>query len=492
MARQQPRSPADNNVGKVKLYPIESIDLEANGISRTDGKVCFVRGALPGELVLAEVVRSKAKYDVAQTLKVLKESSQRVTPACPHFGICGGCSMQHLTLQAQLAIKQRGLEDQLWHLGRVKAETLLRPISGPAWGYRYRARLSVRLVTKKGQVLVGFHERASGFVADMQECKILQPRVDALLMPLRTLIASMSISSCLPQIEVAVGERLARSPLTEAVRNSPNQQLQASVDSSSGAKELVVALVFRILERPSDSDEDKLLAFAKIHKIELWYQPKGPDTIFLFCTENGRVEDTEEVSQLGYFLPEYGIHMPYKPTDFTQVNHSINTVLVGQAVRLLDPQADERIADLFCGLGNFTLPLATRAASVLGIEGAASLTQRAKDAATHNGLSHKTNFKTRNLFELTFKDWRALGPFDRVLIDPPREGALAVVQALAEDRRKPKRIVYVSCNPSTLARDASVLCNGGGWTLKATGAVNMFPHTSHVESISVFEPSINR
>ncbi len=483
MARPLARPPAENTLGKIKDYLIESIDLEANGISRTDGKVCFVRGALPGELVRAEVIRSKSKYDIAQTLTVLKESSQRVQPACPHFGVCGGCSMQHLTVQAQLAIKQRGLEDQLWHLSRVRAESLLRPIAGPAWGYRYRARLSVRLVTKKGGVLVGFHERASGFVADMRECKILEPRVNALLMPLRALIESLSIRSQMPQIEVAVGERRVRDQASGSARTGLSRY------DNTGVKERVVALVFRILEPPSDLDEDQLLAFAQKHQIEIWYQSKGPDTIELFCNENGRVEDTAEVSQLGYYLPEYGIHMPYRPTDFTQVNHAINTVLVGQAVRLLDPQSDESVADLFCGLGNFTLPLATRAASVLGIEGARSLTQRAKEAAAHNGLSDNTEFKTRNLFELSFKDWRALGSFDRVLIDPPREGALAVVKALAEDRRKPKRIVYVSCNPSTLARDAGVLCHGGGWVLKATGAVNMFPHTSHVESISVFEPS---
>lgn len=341
----------------------------------------------------------------------------------------------------------------------------------------------MRLVTKKNKVLVGFHERASGFVADMRTCKILEPRVDGLLMPLRALIESLSIRRCMPQIEVAVGERLVKDSKSGTARPGVMD------GDRNGPKELVIALVFRILEHPSDLDEDQLLAFARKHQIEIWYQAKGPDTIDLFCNENGRVEDTEEVSRLGYYLPEYGIHMPYKPTDFTQVNHAINTVLVGQAVRLLDPQAGERIADLFCGLGNFTLPLATCAALVLGIEGAKSLTQRAKDAAVHNGLSDKTEFKTRNLFELSFKDWRALGYFDRVMIDPPREGALAVVQALAEDRRKPKRIVYVSCNPSTLARDAGVLCNGGGWVLKATGAVNMFPHTSHVESISVFEPS---
>ena len=337
MARQEARSPTENNVGKIKVFSVESIDLEANGISRSDGKVCFVRGALPGEIVSAEVVRSKAKYDVAQTLSVLKESSQRVTPLCPHFGVCGGCSMQHLTPQAQLAIKQRGLEDQLWHIGRVRPETLLRPISGPAWGYRYRARLSVRLVTKKGGVLVGFHERAAGFVADMRTCKILEPRVDALLMPLRALIESLSIRSAMPQIEVAVGEHRVMHSATASTAISPSDLLVGF------SKKLVVAMVFRILEPPSDSDEDKLIAFASEHQIELWYQPKGPDSIYLFCNQYGRAEETKEVSQLGYYLPEYGIHMPYKPTDFTQVNHAINTVLVGQAVRLLDPQAEERV-----------------------------------------------------------------------------------------------------------------------------------------------------
>jgi 23S rRNA (uracil1939-C5)-methyltransferase len=454
------------NPGKTGLYPIESIDLEANGISRVDGKVCFVRGALPGEWVTAQVIRSKPKYDVAQTLAIHRESSQRVTPACPHFGVCGGCSMQHLTLQGQLAIKQRALEDQLWHLGRVRPEHLLRPIAGPAWGYRYRARLSVRHVAKKGGVLVGFHERGSSFVADMRECKILEPSVEALLMPLRGLVAGLSIYDALPQIEVAVGEPLA------------------------GSDRRLVALVLRILKAPSKKDETLLLAFAKTYQLEIWYQVKEPETIKLFCSESGPVKETGEGSKLAYFLPEFGIHMPYRPTDFTQVNHAVNTVLVGQGVRLLDPQPEDRVADLFCGLGNFTLPLATKAKKVLGIEGAASLTQRAREAAEHNHLSAKTGFLTRNLFQMSVEEWRSLGPFDRVLIDPPREGALEVVKALAADPHRPKRLVYISCNPSTLARDAGVLCNEGTWTLKACGAINMFPHTSHVESISVFEPRL--
>lgn len=454
--------------GVIREWPIESIDLEANGISRVDGKVCFVRGALPGERVLAQIVRSKASYDVAQTLEVLQESSQRVTPACPHYGVCGGCTMQHLTPQAQLAIKQRALEDQLWHLGRVKAETLLRPIAGPAWGYRFRARLSVRYVVKKGRVLVGFHEKHSSYVAEMQDCKVLEPKVARLIMPLRLLMEGLSIRNCMPQIEVAVGQ-------------TPAQPSMAS--------ETVVALVFRILEAPSAQDEEALQAFAREHDVEIWYQPKGPETIYLFCDREGRADVTGQTSRLGYALPEFGVYMPFRPTDFTQVNHGINTVMVGRSVRLLDPQPSDRVADLFCGLGNFTLPLATRAAQVVGIEGSPILSERARQAAAHNGLADMTRFVTQNLFELSTAQWQALGPFDRVLIDPPREGALALAKVLAEDPVKPRRLVYVSCNPATLARDAGILCHEGGWVLRSTGAVNMFPHTSHVESISVFEPA---
>lgn len=469
------------NDGAVSVYPIESIDLDANGISRAEGKVCFVRGALPGEIVTAKVVRSKPKFDVAQTLSVLKESSQRVKPDCPHYGVCGGCTMQHLSLPAQLAIKQRALEDQLWHLGRVRAETVARPIAGPAWGYRYRARLSVRFVVKKDKVLVGFHEKHSSYVAEMQDCKVLEPRVAALLMPLRNMLSGMSIRDCMPQIEVAVGERAALVPV--AGLDASGQPWQ---DEQSRR---VIALVFRILEAPSAEDEAKLEALAREHCLEIWYQPKGPETIFLFCNEKGRAASTGAVSELGYNLPEFGIRMPYKPTDFTQVNHAINTVLVGRAVRLLGCQPHERVADMFCGLGNFTLPLATRAAQVIGIEGSPSLSERARQAAAWNGLTGKTEFMTRNLFELSLADWQALGRFDRVLIDPPRDGALALVKALSEDSFKPRRLVYVSCSPATLARDAGILCNEGGWVLKTTGAVNMFPHTSHVESISVFEPA---
>ncbi len=448
--------------GRTKAQPeavleIESLDLDANGIARLDGKVVFVRDALPGEQVRAAIVRRKPKFDVAQTLEVLRPGSLRVAPRCPHFGVCGGCSMQHVDPRTQLSIKQRALEDQLWHIGKVRPATMLRPVAGPAWGYRFRARLSVRYVPKKGGVLVGFHERGSSYVADMGECHVLDPRAAALLQPLRRLVESLEMRDRMPQIEVA-----------------------ASAET--------LALVFRVLDPVSDADRQRLIEFARAHVFELWFQPKGPDSIVLVHAPGS--PDEAPVSRLAYALPEFSVTMPFRPTDFTQVNHRINEVLVGRALRLLDPQPDERVADLFCGLGNFSLPLARRARTVVGIEGSATLTARACEAAQANGIEPgRTRFDVANLFEMTPEAWRTLGAFDRVLIDPPREGALEVCKALAADPHKPRRIVYVSCNPSTLARDAGVLVHTGGFRLVSAAAVNMFPHTSHVESMAVFEPA---
>ena len=455
--------PVRGAIGEPVVLDVASLDLEANGVAHHEGKVVFVRGALPGERVRAAVVRRKPRFDVAQAFEILRESHARVAPRCPHFGVCGGCSMQHLEPRVQLAIKQRALEDQLWHIGKVKPETVLRPIAGPAWGYRFRARLSVRNVVKKGGVLVGFHEKGSSYVADMRECHVVPPRVSALLLPLRALVESLSLRDRLPQIELAIGER------------APG--------------DLVIALVLRVLEPPTEADLAALLAFAGRESVELWLQPKGPDSIRLLCTRDGVRADSDARSELGYRLAEFGVDMPYRPTDFTQVNHGINAALVSRALRLLDPQAHERVADLFCGLGNFTLPLATRVREVVGIEGSPVLTRRAEENARHNGLAARTRFGTANLFELTAEAWAALGRFDRVLIDPPREGALELAKVLSADPVKPSRIVYVSCNPATLARDAAVLVHQGGFVLKAAGAVNMFPQTSHVESIAVFEPA---
>lgn len=449
---------------------VESIDLEANGVARNEGKVVFVRGALPGEQVAAVLVRRKPKFDVAQTVKVLRPSSARVRPRCPHFGVCGGCSMQHIDVGVQMAIKQRALEDQLWHLGRVRPQTWLAPISGPAWRYRHRARLSVRDVPKKGGVLVGFHERASSYVADMHECHVLPERVSDLLLPLRELIGALSIRRRAPQIEVAVGERFGAD-----AQGAPDRFGES------------VALVLRVLDPPDFDDLERLRRFAAEHRIEWWLQRRGPESIELFCDERGCLAHEGARSSLGYTLAEFGVRMPFRPTDFTQVNAQINEVLVRRALRWLDPRPGQRLADLFCGLGNFTLPVAARGAQVIGIEGNQTLVERATANAALNGLSERCEFRAANLFEIDAESWRALGRFDGVLIDPPREGALEVVKAMAADPDRPARVVYVSCNPATLARDAGLLVHQGGYLLRAAGALNMFPQTSHVESIAVFE-----
>ena len=443
---------------------VDSIDLEAQGVARNaEGKVVFVDGALPGEQVQVRVGRSKSAWEVGVMTAMRRESSQRVRPGCPHFGLhagaCGGCKLQHLDAAAQVAVKQRVLEDNLHHLAeQLRPEQMLRPIEGPTWGYRYRARLSVRHVAKKGTVLVGFHERKSRYVADMQVCPVLPARVSAMLMPLRALIGSMDARDRLPQIELAIGQR------------------------SDG---LLIALVLRHLDPMTAADAARLRAFAAAQGVQWWLQPKGPDTVHLLDLGG---------SELAYELPEFGITMPFKPTDFTQVNHHINSVLVGRALRLLAPTGDERVIDWFCGLGNFSLPIATRAAEVLGIEGSETLVQRSRDNATRNGLAAKARFASRNLFELSADDLVTFGPAHKWLIDPPREGAFALVKALVELHESPRagwtppsRIVYVSCSPATLARDAGLLVHQGGYRCSAAGAVNMFPHTAHVESMAVFD-----
>nr|WP_315202421.1 23S rRNA (uracil(1939)-C(5))-methyltransferase RlmD [uncultured Albidiferax sp.] len=456
-----PNYPADSLL-------VESLDIEAQGVAhKPDGKVVFIKGALPFEVVTANINRKKASFEQATVGAIHRESSQRVRPGCPHFGLhegaCGGCKMQHLHVGAQVAIKQRVLEDNLWHLGKLKADSILRPIEGPAWAYRYRARLSVRYVRKKGEVLVGFHERKSGYVADMKVCPVLPPHVSALLLPLRALIGGMDARETLPQIELACGDT-------------------------------VTAMVLRHMEALSAGDLAQLRAFGSLHNVQWWLQPKGPDSIHLL-EEGG--------DQLAYALPEFGITMPFKPTDFTQVNPQINRVLVVRALRLLEVQKTERVIDWFCGLGNFTLPLATLAGEVLGIEGSEALVARSREnyklnqaLALDSSALAATKFVARNLFEMTPELLMADGSADKWLIDPPREGAFALVQALAalhqdpasrQGWTPPTRIVYVSCNPATLARDADVLVHQAGYRCVSAGMVNMFPHTAHVESMAVFE-----
>ena len=431
---------------------IESLDQEGRGIARIDGKAVFVEGALPGERVTIEILKRRPSYEIARAVTVVDANASRVTPRCPHFGVCGGCTLQHADAALQVAAKQRVLEEALTRIGRVHAEQLLPPVHGPAWHYRWRARLSVRNVVKKGSVLVGFHERKSSFVADMRECHVVPPKISSLLVPLRELIGALSLRDRLPQIEVAVGER-------------------------DGA--IVHVLVMRILDAPTAGDETMLRAFADDHGVAVGLQTGGPQTIVPFHPH---------ASSLTYTIPEFAITMPFGPAEFTQVNPYINRILVRRAMALLQPAPGERIADFFCGLGNFTLPIARAGAAAVGIEGSAAMVTRAKENAAHNGLASMTRFEVANLFAATPESIASLPSFTKALIDPPREGAIELVKSLPDTvgARGLSRIVYVSCNPATLARDASVLVHERGYTLRAAGVVNMFPHTAHVESIALF------
>ncbi len=426
---------------------IESIDYEGRGIAHSDGKVIFIEGALTGERVTYSSYRKKNNYEQAQVGEILKQSFMRVQPKCANFGVCGGCSMQHMDARAQVAVKQRVLEDNLERIGKVNPETILPPIYGQAWGYRQRARLSVRHVLKKGKTLVGFREKNGKYVADMRHCEILPPKIASLLPLLGELNESFAVRDILPQIEVAVGEH-------------------------------VDVLVLRILHALSPSDETAIKQFADTHKVQFWTQTKGPETVMPFYPL--------DAPPLSYSLPEFGITMPFAPTEFTQVNSEMNRLMVSRAMRLLAPKTGERIADFFCGLGNFTLPIARSGAQVLGIEGSDALVKRAGQNAVYNGLSDTAAFKTMNLFEMNEEALEKLGRFDKWLVDPPRDGAIDLMKAISAETA-PRRIVYVSCSPSTLARDAEVLVHVKGYKLKAAGVMNMFPHTSHVESIAVFD-----
>ncbi len=400
----------------------------------------FVEGALPGERAAVRIFQKKSKYETGRALSVEGHSSGRREPRCPHFGVCGGCATQHADERTQMAAKQRWLEDCLERIGKVKPDTLLPIVYGAEWGYRHRARLSVRHVASRGGAMVGFRERRSTHVADMHECHVLPEKVSLLIPHLRSLVGSLSIRERLPQIEVAVGDN-------------------------------ATVLVFRHLLPLSSPDPELLKQFSENHGVHVWLQPGGPDSAHPLHPAQ---------SELYYELPEFGVRIRFRPTEFTQVNFAMNRVLVSRALRLLDAQPGERVADLFCGLGNFSLPLARQNASVIGFEGSRELVERARQNAAANGLV--AQFEVVDLFK---NGIAAYGPFHKLLIDPPREGAIELIKSLPE--AWPRRIVYVSCDPATLARDAGVLVHTKGWHLAAAGVVNMFPHTAHVESIALFE-----
>lgn len=459
MRRNRHKSVKEQTPAPIQTAVIESLDQEGRGVAHVEGKTIFIDGALPLEKVTFQSHHTKSSYEIANTVAVLKQSNQRVTPKCRHFGNCGGCKLQHLDFAAQVAAKQRLLENDLWHIGKVKAENMLPPLYGPTWGYRHKARLSVKYVEKKQRVLVGFNEKATRFVADMNSCEVLVPEVSALIEPLQHLILQLSLKDKIPQIELAVGE---------ADPHKGGEPLE---------KQPVIVLILRIMGPLTLQDESLLKSFADKHQVQIWTQTKGPDTIKPFYPLSA--------AQLQYSLPEFGLMYPFKPNEFTQVNPQINRVMIRRAMQLLAPQANEKIADFFCGIGNFTLPIARSGAQVLGLEGLANLVERANESAQLNSI-HNVQFGVSDLFKMTPEALTGLGHFDKWLIDPPRDGAHELVKSLDVGNR-PQRIVYVSCNPATLARDAGELVNEKGYLLKAAGVINMFPHTAHVESIALFE-----
>ena len=435
-----------DDAAAVAALHIESLDHEGRGVAHREGKTIFVEGALPGESVTVRTLRRKPSYEIATVERVVEAASARRRPRCAHYGRCGGCSLQHVDLTTQVAAKQRVLEDALSHLGKVRPDVMLPAIHGLAWQYRHRARFTVRHVPKKGGTLVGFHEKRSSYVADMTSCDIVPERVSKLLPVLRQMIESLSIRRRVPQVELSIGH-------------------EADV------------LVFRVLDPPSVEDDQVMRAFAERFGLYIYLQSGGPATVRALHPSGG--------AALYYTLPEFSLQIEFEPTDFTQVNHAVNAVLVRRAISLLAPAPGECIADMFCGLGNFALPIARRGAQVIGIEGNEALVSRARANAQRNGLAEFTRFKFRNLLSLDSAGLSELGPLDKMLIDPPRDGAVELVKALGV--QAPRRIVYVSCNPATLARDAGLLVHAKGYILEAAGIVNMFPQTAHVESIAVFE-----
>ncbi|MCF1184159.1 23S rRNA (uracil(1939)-C(5))-methyltransferase RlmD [Marichromatium gracile] len=423
---------------------IESLTHEGRGLAHLDGKAVFVDGALPGERVRFQYTRVQRRYDEGRVVEVLRASPERVEPRCAHFGVCGGCSLQHQDTAAQIRAKQASLADVFERIGKVEPERWLDPLVADHWGYRRKARLGVRRVEKKGRTLVGFRERGNAFLADLERCPVLHPTVGERLVEIGAAIDALSIRDQVPQIEVAVGDKPC-------------------------------VLVFRVLQAPSDADLEVLRALGEREGYHIYLQEGGPETV--------RPLPGHEID-LHYSLPRHGLTLEFLPNDFTQVNLELNRAMIDQALGLLDVQPDETVLDLFCGLGNFTLPLARQAASVVGVEGDAGLVARAERNAARNGIDN-ARFHTADLYgELELEPWMR-ERFGKVLLDPPRSGALQVLDWLP--RLGAERIVYVSCYPSTLARDADRLVNGLGYRLRAAGVMDMFPHTGHVESMALFE-----
>lgn len=423
---------------------IESIGHDGRGLARVDGKATFIHGALPGERVMFRYLNRKRSHDEGQTVTVLQAAADRVEPRCAKYGVCGGCGLQHLAPAAQVVAKQQVLVDNLRQIGHVEPSEILPPLLNESpWGYRRKARLGVKDVPRKGRVLVGFRERGSSFITDVDRCHVLHPKIGERLPDLGRLIEGLSISRRLPQIEMAMDDQRC-------------------------------VLILRVLDPLSEQDRQQLLAFQVEHDVVFYLQSGGPDT----------VAPLSEAVDLRYELPDQDVHLAFLPGDFTQVNTDINRKMVSRAVDMLQLAPADRVLDLFCGIGNFTLPIARSAGSVVGVEGDPGLVDRARRNAQANALDN-ASFYTADLYgELPAEPWMQQA-FDKALLDPPRSGALGVLPLL--DRLGVKRIVYVSCYPGTLARDAGELVRQHGYRLLSAGVMDMFPHTAHVESIALFE-----
>ena len=423
---------------------IESLSHDGRGIARIEGKTIFVDGALAGETVKFLYTKKHSKYDEAKTVEVVANTSDdRVDAKCQHFGLCGGCSLMHMAPESQLKLKQNTLEEHLTHFGNLAPQQWLEPLRGPLWSYRRKARLGVKHVPKKERVLVGFREKGTPYLAVLEQCEVLDQRVGSRLAELGVMIANLQAYNRIAQIEVAMDDEH-------------------------------VALIFRNLDPLSEQDQQALISYGQSNDLWIYLQSGGPDTVTPIWPEN---------PQLSY-APEADLQLDFNPNDFTQVNAGINHKMIQRAMELLEVSEDDRILDLFCGLGNFTLPLAKRVTEVVGVEGDEALVQHAKDNAIKNNLENAT-FELADLTKTELKDypWAKAG-FNKILLDPPRSGAFEVLHQLAD--LGAQRLVYVSCNPATLARDAGELVNKHGYTLISTGVMDMFPHTTHVESIALF------
>ncbi|NNM61082.1 MAG: 23S rRNA (uracil(1939)-C(5))-methyltransferase RlmD [Steroidobacteraceae bacterium] len=430
--------------GERREVDVVALSHDGRGIARIDGKAVFIAGALPGERVIIEVVKRRRRMDEAGLLEVLVASKDRVVPRCAHFGLCGGCSLQHLSSDAQVEAKQAQMLEDLARIGGVSPARVLAPLRGPAWGYRRRARLGVRYVHKKGRVLAGFRERDKPYLADLARCEVLIGEFATLPADLATLVDALSIRERVPQVEFASG------------------------DTAS-------ALVFRVMQEPNGEDLARLEDFGRRRKLGIYLQSAGPDSI-------RPLGDTPPA--LNYAIGAYEVRIGFGPADFVQVNSGLNEAMVVAALAALDPDPGDTVLDLFCGLGNFTLPLARRSAQVVGIEGDAGLVGKARMNAVENGIENAA-FHVENLFEpASFGPW-AGGRYERVLLDPPRAGARELIEHILHWR--PRRVVYISCHPGSLARDAGILVATKEYELAAAGVMDMFAHTTHVESMAVFE-----